>query len=182
MTDTAQSPAGGTKRTTPRWRRVAPLVAALVAVAVLVAACSGGGASATPNGISSPSGTSAQSSGEQSGTLYASCMRTQGVPNFPDSAVSVIDGQAELHIPRGIKTEPDFLSATQACQRDLPGRRPPAKHVNLPAELNFSRCMRSHGITDFPDPLPGGGWAIPGDTNSPQFAAAARACQSTGIH
>ncbi len=91
-------------------------------------------------------------------------------------------GQLEMHIPGYLKGEPQFQSALQACRRDLPGGTGPAKHVNIRNELNFARCMRSHGITDFPDPLPGGGWDVPGDTNSPQFGAAANACQSTGLH
>ena len=53
-------------------------------------------------------------------------------------------------------------------------------------ELAYSRCMRSHGIHDFPDPTtsPGGGWAIqthrgPGsdlDHNNPTYQAANRKC------
>jgi len=50
--------------------------------------------------------------------------------------------------------------------------------------LKFSKCMRAHGITDFPDPGPGGGIQItsngpnsdlnPGD---PTFVSAQNACQ-----
>ncbi|MGH9105804.1 MAG: hypothetical protein ACRDZX_08210 [Acidimicrobiales bacterium] len=45
--------------------------------------------------------------------------------------------------------------------------------------LRFAECMRSHGITNFPDPS-GGGFRIPvgGRFNqSPQFLAAQKACQ-----
>lgn len=180
MIRTAQSPAKGRQRTTSRWRRIGPLVAVLVAVAALVAACSGGG---SPDATSSsPNGTSAQSSARQSGIHYASCMRADGVPNFPDSAISVNDGQIEFDVPGYLKSEPQFPSASRACQRDLPGGVVSAKHVNLQEQLEFARCMRSRGITDFPDPMPGGGWDLPGDTNSPQFETAAHACQATGIH
>jgi hypothetical protein len=179
MTRTAQSPAEGKKRTAPRWRRAGPLVVALLALAALVAGCSGRG---SPDATSSPNGTSAQSSATQSGIRYASCMRADGVPNFPDSAVSVNDGQIEFDVPGYVKNEPQFPSAARACQRDLPGGVVSAKHVNLQEELEFARCMRSHGIADFPDPMPGGGWDLPGDTNSPQFETAAHACQTTGIH
>jgi hypothetical protein len=51
--------------------------------------------------------------------------------------------------------------------------------------LAYSRCMRAHGISDFPDPnAAGGGYAIqntPGsdlDPKNPQFQAAANACKS----
>ena len=49
--------------------------------------------------------------------------------------------------------------------------------------LAFSRCMRAHGISDFPDPSSQGGIALspkPGgdlDPNNPRFQAANRACQ-----
>jgi hypothetical protein len=178
MTGTAQSMAGGRKRTTPRrkrttprWRRAGPLVVLLAAVAVSVAACGGGGSHDPANG------TSTQSPARQSGVLFAGCMRSHGVPNFPDPVPG-----GGFGTPSGVKHEPRFQSASQACQGDLPGGGPSAKHVNIREELNFAGCMRSHGVSNFPDPMPGGGWDIPGNTNSPQFEAAARACQTTGIH
>jgi hypothetical protein len=48
--------------------------------------------------------------------------------------------------------------------------------------LAYSQCMRSHGVTNFPDPNSSGGISIsPGsgvNPNSPQYAAATRACKS----
>jgi len=51
------------------------------------------------------------------------------------------------------------------------------------AHETFSQCMRAHGISDFPDPGPGGAISITkntGDLNpsSPAFLAARQACQS----
>jgi hypothetical protein len=52
------------------------------------------------------------------------------------------------------------------------------------AELAYAQCMRDHGISDFPDPQPGGGIAIqaePGsdlDPNNPQYKEADDACKS----
>ena len=53
--------------------------------------------------------------------------------------------------------------------------------------MAYARCMRSHGLRDFPDPTagPGGGYGFqinggPGsdlDHNSPRFSAADHACQ-----
>jgi hypothetical protein len=47
--------------------------------------------------------------------------------------------------------------------------------------LSFSRCMRGHGLSSFPDPGPQGGIQIPigGGINpaSPTFQAAQRACK-----
>ncbi len=48
--------------------------------------------------------------------------------------------------------------------------------------LAFSRCMRQHGITNFPDPGSGGGLRIDSssgiDPESPRFQAAQQACRS----
>jgi uncharacterized protein YceK len=174
MTRTAQSPAMGSKRTVPRWRRVGPLAVLLVAVAALAAGC---GSADSHDAASSSNATHAKSSAEQSEVRFANCMRSHGITDFPDP---LPDGGFD--VPRGVKGAPQFQSASLACGKDLPGGGPSAKHANVQEELNFAHCMRSHGITDFPDPLPGGGWDITGNTNTPQFEAAANACRSTGIH
>lgn len=48
--------------------------------------------------------------------------------------------------------------------------------------LAYSQCMRSHGITNFPDPSGSGGIDISAgsgvDPNSPQYQAATKACES----
>jgi hypothetical protein len=114
-------------------------------------------------------------------------MRSHGVSNFPDSAISVSGGQVEFDIPPAIKREAQFPSASRGCSRDLPDGGASAKPtVNIQEELAFANCMRAHEITDFPDPMPGGGFDIPGDTNSPQFRAAENSCRarsgSSGAH
>jgi hypothetical protein len=49
----------------------------------------------------------------------------------------------------------------------------------MDAALAYARCMREHGISDFPDPQPGGGPIQAGSNwNSPQFNAADDACKS----
>jgi hypothetical protein len=46
-------------------------------------------------------------------------------------------------------------------------------------ELEFAGCMREHGEPDFPDPSTNGVFSLNGiDSNSPQYTAAQRACQS----
>lgn len=180
VTRTAQPPAEGRKRATARWRRAGPLLGlVLVAVAALAAGCGG----RAPHGAasSSRSGTSTPSSDLQNGIRFVSCIRAHGVPDFPGSAVSVNGGQLELNIPGYLKSEPQFQSALRACQKYLPGGGSGAKsqRPSIQQELNYAHCMRSHGITSFPDPLPGGGFSITGDTNSQQFQAADNACRAT---
>ena len=53
------------------------------------------------------------------------------------------------------------------------------------ALLAFSVCIRAHGVSNFPDPQPGGGFARAAldavDENSPQFQSADKSCRSLGI-
>ena len=47
--------------------------------------------------------------------------------------------------------------------------------------LKYSDCMRSHGVSNFPDPSPGGGFdirALGAETASPSFGSAQTACAS----
>jgi hypothetical protein len=107
-------------------------------------------------------------------------MRAHGVTTFPDPLPS-----GGFDIPHGVKKEPQFQSAEQACRSGLPsGPSSSAKRTDIPAELNFAECMRSHGIAGFPDPNSQGQFDVPSDinTDSPRFETAAHACQTTGIH
>jgi hypothetical protein len=164
--------------------RVVP-AAGLGTLALLAASC-GGSSKAPPVASVGTTASTPRPAAAPSIALYASCMRAHGVSNFPDSAISVSDGRVEMDVPRSIKTEAQFAAASKACQRDLPGGGGPAKHADVRQELAFASCMRSHGIKDFPDPLPGGGFDLPGDTSSPRFEAAENACQappgSPGVH
>ncbi len=155
--------------------------------------------SSVPSGASGPGGGPGQAGSSQSSLVipggngadalaFAKCMRSHGVPNFPDpNAQGVMQGS-------GIDTgSPTFQAAANGCRHLLPngGRPTPAQQAKALAQaLKFSECMRSHGISGFPDPqsLPGGGIRIAirsgqggaVDANSPQFQAAQKACQSLG--
>jgi hypothetical protein len=164
-----------------RMSRLGAGAVALVATAVLVGACGGaspdpgvanvsstttsststqtsdgGGSQGTEFG-GSPSGgrgtsTFAIAGGSRANLLkFAACMRSHGVPNFPDpSANGTIDGN-DLN-PRS----PSFQHAQQHCVKYMPnGGKPPspAQQAQMQAKaLAFSACMRRHGLPDFPDP------------------------------
>jgi hypothetical protein len=64
----------------------------------------------------------------------------------------------------------------------------PAEQAELENEyLRFARCMRSHGVSDFPDPITGSGghpgFSLQGgstsdlNSNNPAFQRGAEACQ-----
>ncbi|HEY3034253.1 MAG TPA: hypothetical protein VGJ54_06300 [Streptosporangiaceae bacterium] len=54
------------------------------------------------------------------------------------------------------------------------------------AELAYSSCIRAHGVPEFPDPQPGGGYARSainaiGGQNSPQLQSAEKACHAQAV-
>jgi hypothetical protein len=126
---------------------------------------------------------------------FAKCMRSHGVSNFPDPT----NGELKLQVDKtpnstsvnGVEVNgPAFQSAMQACHSYLPngGHPSAAQTAKVKAQaLAMSRCMRSHGVPNFPDPQfeagPGGGVGIriggPGsrlNPNSPAFQTAQKAC------
>jgi hypothetical protein len=77
-------------------------------------------------------------------------MRSYGVSNFPDPS----PGGPSV-IPNSINPNaPAFLSAQKACAKFLGGDRSPgrASASEKVALLNLARCMRAHGVANFPDP------------------------------
>jgi hypothetical protein len=115
------------------------------------------------------------------GAKFSACMRKHGVHNFPDP-----NGQGVIQFGSGIEpNSPTFKSARTACQKLLPNGGQPTPQQQARAQqqlLAFSKCMRAHGIKDFPDPSSGGlrlkvGPGSDLNPNNAQFAAAQQACQ-----
>lgn len=185
MTSTASSDTAPlrpeTKRPGPCLRRWAVTGTVLAAVALTAAGCGSGG-SKSSNGSTSQ-GTTKADSAQASGIAYAQCMRSHGVSNFPDNAISSSSGGGtEVNLPQGIANNPDYKSASQACQSQLPkGGNGGSSSANTGAELTFANCMRSHGVPNFPEPSSSGGMKISSgngvDPNSPTFKSAMQTCR-----
>jgi hypothetical protein len=156
----------------------------LLAISLPLAAC----------GSSTPNATGAATTPSSKYTQlvqFASCMRSHGVPNFPDPTstgnggirVQATNGNTVVN---GVNVNgPAFRSAMQACHSKLPngGKPKPLSASQRNAMLKFSQCMRAHGVTNFPDPTFGSGGGVeialggPGmNPNSPVFKFAQRAC------
>ncbi|HSZ04019.1 MAG TPA: hypothetical protein VK778_02315 [Solirubrobacteraceae bacterium] len=171
--------------------RARSLTVAALLGAVLVTGCGGG----SPSPASGASSSTSAASAVESGVAFARCIRSHGVPDFPDPKVS---GQTvRMGSPRTVQS-PAFQSAVHSCQRLLPkgppGPEPPSAQAQAQM-LDVSACIRKHGISGFPDPSssppsnPAGysgimskdGYflAIPKsiDTSSPAFERAAAACK-----
>jgi hypothetical protein len=175
-------------------RRAAPLAAAIAATVALVLAGCGGSSTTTPTaggtagGSSSTSDAAAPASAANSQNLqanalkFARCMRSHGVSNFPDPAS---DGQLTIK-GTGINIHsPAFEGASTACQSLMPGGggSPSGQKSDLSAAqgLALAKCMRAHGVSNFPDPNAAGAIA-PGtvNLNAPQVKTALHACQPSG--
>jgi hypothetical protein len=149
--------------TPARVRRHGLLVDAVVAVAVLVLAGCGG----NPTSKTKPS-SAGRSTSSLSAVAYSACMRSHGVPNFPDPDSSGQLPKADAQ-QLGV-TSSELQAAQQACQSLLPndGGAINASSIDqcmmaddcprtlvrqvLNEERNFAQCMRSHGVPNWPDP------------------------------
>jgi hypothetical protein len=165
-------------------------VVASIAIALLAAACSASPSTAAGHG------TNAQA------IAYSHCVRSHGVPNFPDPTSK---GQVPKVNPQelGVSTT-QFQSAETACQHLYPtgggvlnrdsigeceqtGNCPQALvQQAMAAMLRLAMCIRSHGLPGWPDPTldsehrPGFNLLhVDFSPNSTQVNNALRECQHT---
>jgi hypothetical protein len=161
---------------------------AAVTCAVAIAACGSSG--------HSPGAALAGSSFANRLLKVSECMRSHGVPNFPDPS-----GGSGFNLNgSGINPQsPAFQQAQQTCLKLLSGGGPLAQQRTAQAmaqTLQVSECMRRHGVSGFPDPTlkpppitnrseysmiedrDGAVLAVPStiNPNSPVFKQAATAC------
>lgn len=168
-----------------RLRRAAFAFAAVTAVTVVLAACGSGGPGVAHLGATAAPSASPGGSKSQNALAFAQCMRKQGITNFPDPGSG-----GGFRITGGLDPmSAQFQAAQNACKSLLPngGAPNPAQQAAAQqAALQFSQCMRSHGIANFPDPQFQSGPRAGGttlrlpssiDPNSPQFKSAQSACQ-----
>jgi hypothetical protein len=145
-----------------------------------VAACGGGGSSAPPGSPQGLAGGTAQA------LAYAKCMRSHGIPNFPDPTVHDT-GQSQglgFNVPSSVdQNSAQYQSANKTCQKQTGfGHFTAAQRQQaMSTMLKYAGCMRSHGITNFPDPIANSqqiGFNITGiDLKSPKVEAANKVCQ-----
>jgi len=177
------------------------VVLVTVACTVLLAAACGGG--------SSPAVSATGPARVQAALAYARCMRSHAVPDFPDP-----DSNGDFHLgdsqqgggPRGSGSNSSSgqqansvssqeMTANQVCNHLLdvgPQMSAAQKQYALTQLVKYARCVRAHGVPNFPDPhTTGGGIGVPSglgfdlsgiDLHSPQYQTASHACQSLASH
>lgn len=124
----------GPRRPRLRWAGI------LAAAALLAAGCG------SPAG-----GQAAGSSPYQKALPFAQCMRSHGVPNYPDPLSNGNFGD----ISNSIQHSPQYAGAKQTCTRLHPWNMVLSPHQQaqeMAQLLEYARCMRAHGVPNFPDP------------------------------
>jgi hypothetical protein len=91
------------------------------------------------------------------GVAFAACMRSNGVPNFPDPSPGpglIIQPGAGVN-----PSSPAFRAAQAKCKSLLPNGGPPGpgstthpSAQTMAKLVRIAQCMREHGISQFPDP------------------------------
>lgn len=166
-----------------RWRRVSILCAA-TGCTLALAAC---GSSKRPN--------SASTAGSPSLVKYSECIRSHGVPDFPDPSTTEtpnsfgIDGY-NFSLPSNLNLQsPAYESAQETCSHLINLGTGSSHNFSVvkarQAALVHAECMRKHGVPSFPDPTVSGGSqgitvsSDDGGINpqSPAFQHAQKVCQ-----
>jgi hypothetical protein len=96
-------------------------------------------------------------------------MRSNGVPNFPDP--SPVRGEL-FAVGNGVDpASPAFRTSQAKCHRLLgagppgPGETTHPSARTLSKLLRIARCMRQHGVSQFPDPRT----SVPANLNPQQY-------------
>jgi hypothetical protein len=140
-------------------RRPWPL-AVFAAVALIGAGCGSSAPSETGADSATASANGTVTAGSRASTnltagekavKFSECMRTSGVPHFPDP-----DAKGDYNFGVDV-SKAVFTKAVNTCKAlEPPGalsaKRTPAQQS---ASLRFAECVREHGVKDFPDPANG---------------------------
>jgi len=155
----------------------------------------GGGDGSALGGRGQPSGAGGSSRGSgvafrigdvEQALRFSECMRANGAPSFPDPNGEGVIETGGIDLSSAL-----FQKASQTCVKYRAagaGSSPGEKGQFVSDELAFSRCIRSHGVPDFPDPqVKSFGNAVRisvaasdgVDTSSPIYEHAEKQCAST---
>ena len=144
------------------------LLFAAALLVVAVAGCDGVTGSASPQASASSALTDQQIAAI--GRQYSQCLREHGLPRFPDPVVT--DGHLGMGPPpSGYNPKEDLLAhpaAHDACVSiidRLPAsaqRAPGPSAADLQKLRAYAKCVREHGVPEFPDPDNNGVFKIAG--------------------
>jgi hypothetical protein len=145
---------------------------------------SGDGVATANNGKPTATASSQPATNNEDAALkYAQCMRQHGMSWFPDPKPG---GGMRIEVPRG-QDKAKVDAAMEACKKYMPnGGNPPKLDAEaLERARQMAKCMREHGVPNFPDPKPDGSLQLDGNKlgmgpGDPTFDAAEKACAQYG--
>lgn len=160
------------------------ILAAAAATLTLGLAGCGGPGSGHANAPGSPGATRTHLTSAElaaTGRRYSACMRSHGIPDFPDMVVQ--DGTLrppnDASFKAKVRANPAAQRACQPILTALPpsarGGSPQLSPSGLHKVQQFAGCMRNHGFPHFPDPRPDGSFQGVGPV-TPRLTAAGQEC------
>jgi hypothetical protein len=159
-------------------RRWAAVGAPVLGLCLLAAGCGGSPGSRVARLGSTT--TRAASTPRDAALAFSRCVRSHGVPVFPDPDSHgnfPTLGQQALGV-----SKPTSLAAQDSCKHLLSTGggtgTPQQRQQKLAFGLKVAGCLRANGYPTFPDPTSSGQALPPGtDPSSPRFEAAQTACE-----
>lgn len=159
--------------------RFSVFAGALAGLCLLASGCGGSPGSnvAQLSTATTHSGPPSRGSTHDQALAYAGCIRSHGVPLWPDPESSGVFDKSKLTPHQLGASDSQIGTAQKACTSFAPiYPLTPQPHV-LAQALRFSRCMRTQGATNFPDPKSNGAIVIPDAMeSSPTYLAALHFC------
>lgn len=162
---------------------------AVLAVLAALAGCTPG---ARPSAAASPAASTDAQRVLELGRRFAQCARDHGYPNFPDPELHgdrlsfpVVDG-VDTKQQSGTIAE---IPACKAVADQLQGLSQRAQNTAPPSAADmvklreFAKCMRAHGLPEWPDPKTDGTFPITGtpleaEGRSERFLSGLDACKN----
>jgi hypothetical protein len=134
-----------------RCRFILVSVFAIAGLALLAAGCGGGG---SPGAESGDSSTTAATRAQNAALAFARCMRSHGLPNWPDPTSNGVFDKSKLR-QTGYGVSQVRSVEDGACNHLLPNGQPHGPTITAADRTDYLKaaaCVRSHGFPDFPDP------------------------------
>lgn len=166
--------------------RAITAVGAALTLAMALAACGSSNSSSTSTTTAAAQGARGPTPAQiQARVNLAKCARAHGI-DLPDPGANGIYQAGTLRNILNQYGQTKINSVLQACRQYLLeafpnlALTPAQREQRLQALTRFAACMRSHGVSGFPDPGAGAAAIKPGaiDPNSPVFKSAATSCRS----
>jgi hypothetical protein len=145
-----------------------------LAGASLLTGCGGG------SGAPAGGGTASRNTDARAALLTISrCMREHGYPSFPDP---VVDSHGVWGFPDSAQNRGKAPAACDRIVRQAKARigrtggdRKQLSAADVARARSFARCMREHGVSDFPDPDAHGTFIMPARLRPTNGASVLRA-------